>query len=214
MGRAGCVPRGRRGDNADIVSDDSANLSLAAAGEASQPLPAHAVFEILVRQHADMLTAFLRTHVGRDDAAVDDLFQQAMLVAWRRLGDYDRSRPFAAWLRGIAHMLILEHARKRAARPACTDPAVLAELDLRFADVDRLPGDSYSDKLAALRACMERLPEAMREAVDLVYARGLLIASAAESVGATEEGMKKRVQRARQLLARCLLAGTDPAASP
>jgi len=47
-----------------------------------------------------MLTVFLRSRVN-DEAAVDDLFQETMLVAWKRLDDCDLSRPFGPWLRGL-----------------------------------------------------------------------------------------------------------------
>ena len=57
------------------------------------------VFAILVREHADRLLAYLRATVPA--SSVDDLFQETVLVAWRRLPDYDRARPFGAWLRGI-----------------------------------------------------------------------------------------------------------------
>src|SRR5207244_4127634 len=108
------------------------------------PRDAREVFEILVREHTDMLTAFLRTLLGRDPA-VDDLFQETMLVAWRRLKDYDRSRPFAPWLRGIAQVLVLEHARKAGAarsRVMTTDPHILAEIDRRFDILARSHGDT------------------------------------------------------------------------
>lgn len=164
------------------------------------------VFEILAREHADMLTAYLRSLIGADPI-VDDLFQQSMLVAWRRLGDYDRARPFGPWLRGIAQRLVLEHHRKGKTRPATTDPSVLAELDARFDQVNRVPGDTFRQRADRLVECMAKLPEAMRQALDLVYARGLLIIAAAQSMGASEEATKKRVQRGRQLLARCITSG-------
>lgn len=168
------------------------------------------VFEILVREHADMLTAYLRSLTG-PRAAVDDLFQQAMLVAWRRLKDYDRSRPFGPWLRGIAQRLVLEHHRKGRAAAICLDPVVLAELDVRFERVAALPGDTFRERAERMTSCLEKLPEAMRRAIDLVYARGLLISAAAESLGASEEAVKKRVQRGRQLLAECILSQEKPA---
>lgn len=170
-------------------------------------LDAKGVFEILVREHTDMLTAYLRSLLGADPS-VDDLFQQSMLVAWRRLGDYDRSRPFGPWLRGIAQRLVLEHHRKRLARPMTTDPLVLIELDARFDQLSKLSGDTFRERVERLRDCLNKLPDAMRHAIELVYARGLLIAAAAESLGAGEEAVKKRVQRGRQLLAECLLSGT------
>ena len=46
------------------------------------------VFEILARENADMLVAYLRSLVRSADA-VDDLFQEVMLTAWKRLDDYD-----------------------------------------------------------------------------------------------------------------------------
>lgn len=163
------------------------------------------VFEILVREHADMLTAFLRSLLLRT-SSVDDVFQETMLVAWRRLDDYDRSRPFGPWLRGIAANLVLEHRRKNARAALACDPGVLEGLDRRFESLARAPGDSFRDRVERLRICMGRLPERLREVVELVYSRGLLLREVAESLGAEEEAVKKRVQRARLALEQCLQA--------
>ena len=48
-------------------------------------------FEILVRENSRMLTVFLSTRI-REQAVIDDLFQETMLVAWKRLPDYDLDR--------------------------------------------------------------------------------------------------------------------------
>ncbi len=45
---------------------------------------AQLAFEILARENSRMLTAYLRTLVA-DEAVIDDLFQEAMIVAWREL---------------------------------------------------------------------------------------------------------------------------------
>lgn len=172
----------------------------------SRAIEARAVFEILVREHADMLGAYLRTLVG-SDSSFDDLFQETMLVAWRRLPDYDRSRPFAPWLRGIAQVLVLEHGRKKRARPITADPDVLMEIDRRFDLLGRSSGDTFREKAERVWGCVGRLPEAMREAIHLVYVRGVQIGAAAESLNVGREAFGKRVQRARQLLAECLGVG-------
>ena len=164
------------------------------------------VFEILARENTDMLTAYLRSLIGADPS-VDDLFQQSMLVAWRRLADYDRKRPFGPWLRGIAQRLVLEHRRRAAGRPRVIDPLVLVELDRRFDALAAQPGDTFRERAERLHSCLAKLPDAMRHAIEMIYARGLLIAAAATALGSSEEAVKKRVQRARQLLAECILAG-------
>lgn len=172
------------------------------AGDGDVPA-AQAVFEILVREHADMLAAYLRSLV-RDPGAADDLFQEAMLVAWRRLGDFDRSRPFAPWLRGIAAKLVLAHQRNARTRPFSMDSEFLDGLERRYAASERLPGDTFRERAAAIGDCAAALPDVMREALDLAYSRGLLLAQIAQAVGASEETIKKRVQRARQAIADCL----------
>jgi len=166
------------------------------------------VFEILVRQHADMLTAYLRSLLGADPT-VDDLFQRSMLVAWRRLPDYDRTKPFGPWLRGIASRLVMEHHRQRRGRAMTTDPAVLEALDQRYESLSCAAsgGDTFRDRAERLLGCLPKLPEAMRQAIELVYARGMLMGAVAVALDATEEAIKKRVQRARQLLAECLNRG-------
>ncbi|NOG53062.1 MAG: sigma-70 family RNA polymerase sigma factor [Planctomycetes bacterium] len=163
------------------------------------------VFEILVREHADMLTAYLHSLVSEHNA-VDDLFQETMLVAWRRLGDFDRSRPFGPWLRGIAAKVAMQHYRQSAPARAgqVLDPAMLDALNDQHDRLGARTSESFRARLDQLLDCLQRLPERMRETIELVYARGLLVRQVSESVQASEEAVKKRLQRGRTLLAECL----------
>lgn len=161
------------------------------------------VFEILAREHADMLVSFLRSLVIGADA-VEDLFQETMLVAWRRLADYDRTQPFGPWLRGIATKLVLQHRRRSVRACMNCEPQVLAALEEEYRKFERQPADSFREKVDRLAGCLERLPSLLRDAVEMVYGRGLSLSALAAAVEATEEAVKKRVQRARQFLARCV----------
>lgn len=161
------------------------------------------VFEILVREHADMLAAYLRSILWTP-SEVDDLFQETMLIAWRRLPECDRSQLFGPWLRGIAQKLVLEHHRRGKARAASVDPGTLTELDLRYDQLSHTPGDTFRARAERIITCMGRLPEPMRAAIEMVYIRDMLMAAAASALDATEEAVKKRVQRARQLLSECV----------
>ena len=57
-----------------------------------------------------MLTTYLRA-AGCDDALLDDIWQESMLVAWRKLDEFDRSKPFGPWLRGIAARTLMASRR-------------------------------------------------------------------------------------------------------
>lgn len=169
----------------------------------ARPSDSLALFEILVRENADSLTAFLRSSV-RDEASADDLFQETMLIAWRKIGEYDRNRPFGAWLRGIAKRLVLAHWRKSARVMPLSNERVLDYLDRRVAQVDRQPGDTLDEKIAALRECIERLTPLYREPIELHYRQRGTTEWIAAQLATTKDAVQKRLQRARVQLAECL----------
>lgn len=173
------------------------------AGQVSRPIEPLALFEILVRENADSLTAFLRASVY-DGHAADDLFQETMLIAWRKIGEYDRSRPFGAWLRGIAKRLVLAHCRKAARETAVADEQILEHLDLRMGQVDRQSGDTLDEKIAALKDCIEHLAPLYREPVELHYRQNRTSEWIAEHLTTTKDAVQKQLQRARTQLADCL----------
>jgi RNA polymerase sigma-70 factor len=166
-------------------------------------MDAPALFEILIREHAGMLTAYLRAAV-RDEAVVDDLFQETFLTAWRRLDDYDRSRPFGPWLRGIAAKNLLAWRRQQRRGFILCEEQILEHLDRRCEAIHELPGDTWEAKLAGLQGCIDDLPERYREPIRLRYLEEVQPEALAERLGVEQETIKKRLQRARARLLDCL----------
>jgi RNA polymerase sigma-70 factor (ECF subfamily) len=163
------------------------------------------VFEILVRENADMLWAFLMS-VVRDRAVAEDLFQETYLTAWKNLERYDSTLPFGPWLRGIAGKLVLAHRRKsaRSAVSYCDEEA-LTLLEAHFRRLSGTRADTWDDKLEALRKCMARLAEPQRQVIELYYRDGLDCAAIADRLGQGLESIKKRLQRARAQLTECIM---------
>ena len=168
-------------------------------------MDARDVFEILVREHADLLLAFIRSTV-RDPALADDIFQETLLTAWRRLPDYDKTRPFGPWLRGIAGNVILVALRQYKRAASICDQELLDHLDARCEELARLArGDTLDEKLDALRDCVTSLPEPYRQAIESrMQADEDSSESLAKRLGVNLETLKKRLQRARSRLLECL----------
>ena len=164
---------------------------------------AEGLFDILVRQHAEMLNAFIHTFAF-EKSTVDDVFQETIITAWKRIDEFDRSRPFGPWLRGIARNHILSSARKNRRYRTHLTELMQQRIALQFDKVDQTAGDSFSQRISELHDCIARLKEDAHEAIDLVYVRGLDAAAAAKALGTTDETFRKRLYRARLALAECL----------
>jgi RNA polymerase sigma-70 factor len=174
------------------------------ADMATQPeIEAEAVFEILVRENADMLMTYLRA-VAKNSAVVDDIFQETMLTAWRKLDAYDRSLPFGPWLRGIAGRLVMAHYRKAKRNFMVCDDGVLEYLDEQVHHISQGRGDTWDEKVAALHECIEALPEIQKQAIGLRYMQNEAPNEIAERLELSPEAVKKRLQRARGQLSDCL----------
>ena len=169
------------------------------------------------RRQIEQLPDNLVIHVWSsvyDRALAEDLFQETLLVAWRRLGDFDRRRPFGPWLRGIAGRLVLDAGKRRARGPVVDDERVLQLIDRRCSVLHRARGDDFEDRLASLELCLEQLPERMRSAVDLRYGEDARGDELARRLTTTAANARKLLQRARARLADCLerrLGGWSPA---
>ena len=161
------------------------------------------LFNILVRQHAEMLTAYIYS-IAFDRTTVDDVFQETIITAWKRLDSFDHERPFGPWLRGIARNHILSTARTNRRYRAHLTELQQIRIDEQLDRVDQSAGDSFADRLTALRDCLTRLHTDAQEAVDLVYVRGMEPSVAAKAIGASDETFRKRLYRARLSLAECL----------
>lgn len=156
-----------------------------------------------VRENYQMVLSFCTTLLGRRDEA-EDLAQEVFLVAWRKRSEFDTRLPPGPWLRGIARNLARNIAR-RASPVAFVDDATLQWLEEVYRRIESRPGDRWGDKLDALNTCMAELDEADRLALSLRYREQCSYEEIAARLKTSLQSVKKRLYRARQRLADCVL---------
>lgn len=164
--------------------------------------PAHKLFEALVRQHHRCLLAYGRVLAGGDGSRAEELVQDALVIAFRRLDDYDPSRDFGAWVRGIVRNL---HRQKQAVRVHLTVNGLeIPDQVLEQAVMDLEEHQGPSPVLAALRQCLEGLGELLSGTVRMHYFQKMSVSAVAAQTQASEDAIKKRLQRAREMLFACI----------
>lgn len=133
---------------------------------------------------------------------VDDLAQEAFLVAYRKIKDFDSSKAFGPWIRSIAFYLLKNYWRKH--KPDAVGGS--AELQIL---IDEEIGLQYSEKneadsLAALKICTKKLDEGLQNIVKLHYHDGLSVGDLTEKLGVKHSAMTMRLHRMRDQLRRCI----------
>src|SRR5262249_22114284 len=117
----------------------------------------------LVEAHQVGLWRYLR-YLGCDPATADDLCQETFLAVLRTpFADYDPAAT-ARYLRTVARNLVRKQARRDARGPTREDLDRVEDVWERNAAADG--GDAYVD---AVRACLARLDDAQRRALELRY---------------------------------------------
>jgi len=145
------------------------------------------------------LTGFVTLHV-QDYAMVDDIVQEVATQATENFDQYDPSRPFGAWLIGIARMRIAEAYRKKGRSPVVFSNDVLASITQAFIDAQ----PESSDRLEALRECMSKLSDRHRRVIDLRYSRQKSSDQIADQVGTSPEAIDSMLYRVRLALRDCI----------
>lgn len=161
------------------------------------------LFEVLAREHSALLIVFLRA-AGCPTDIIDDVWQETMIVAWRRIEDYDSNRPFGLWLRGIASRVLLAQRRRSSRAVLIGDEDALEHLSQQVNRYHQLAGDTLEQKLSALRDCVSRLPEHERVCIEMRFQQDLMPASISQSTGQAIETIKKRLVRAKSRLLECI----------
>lgn len=142
-----------------------------------------------------MLRRYCRRLAG-DDA--DDVAQDALLAAWRALGQWRGDGSFAGWLRQIATRRFLDRCRRGGgARFTALEAA------------DALTGNDDIDRRLAVDRALGALPPRERAAALLVFGEGHTHVEAAAAMALPLGTLKSILARARAALIP-LLEGEAP----
>jgi len=165
-----------------------------------------AAFAQIVRLHQAAVRVYIAFRVHRPDW-VEDLAQDVFLAAHRRLGSFRGEAPLGRWLLGVARKRVLEFLRnelRRESRKERSLPAMLHAWRAAMAEEEADGPAEREAELAALKACLERLPAPGSELVAQHYFQDRSLASIAEAQGRNESAVRMALLRARQALRDCV----------
>lgn len=151
----------------------------------------------LVQGNAGWLRGWFRGRV-RDPHLVDDLCQETFLRALRGFSRLKDPSRFSAWLYRTAENLLRDHFRRKKRRG---DTVVYTD-QLEAEDREPTPESRLSNReeAEALLERIEALPGRYREPLLLRHAEELSYAEIGALLGLSENSVRVRIFRARQML--------------
>jgi RNA polymerase sigma-70 factor (ECF subfamily) len=163
------------------------------------------------RQLLRQITPYVRSlamRLCRDRSDAEDAVQDVLLTVHAIRHTYDPSRPFGPWLAAIAYRRIVDWLRRRGrtrSRETAMEPRHETFPALRT-NIDEAGSDRR-----ALRAAVEGLPPAQRQAIELLKLQEMSLKEAAAVSGISIASLKVATHRALKSLRRILAGRSEDA---
>jgi RNA polymerase sigma-70 factor (ECF subfamily) len=175
----------------DEITDETPLIRAAQRGDL-------AAFGMLVERHHANVRACLAVRMNSVHDA-EDLAQEAFLIAFRKLPGIDPTMSLGPWLRGIAMNLLANYRRKFRATPIGANEELQTLIDSRIE-----PSEHESERMSALRECLETLDGPSRALVSARYADGATLDELASQTKRKTSAVSMQLHRLRALLAECI----------
>jgi RNA polymerase sigma-70 factor (ECF subfamily) len=167
----------------------------------------NALSDLIVRYQNRLYRYLLR--IVRQPAEAEDLFQQTWLKVVEKIGAFDASRNFDAWLFTLAHNLAIDHLRR--VRPRSLDePSANSRRGETVADRmpsrDDTPLDQAlaAERRTAISDAMSGLPMIYREVLTLRFEEEMKIEDIAQVTAVPVSTAKSRLRRSLEQLREAL----------
>ena len=161
------------------------------------------IFEVLAKQHEPMLMAYLHSLVA-DHKLAEDIAQQTLLIAYRKINTLREPAAFPAWLRGIARLEALAGMR-RLRREFPVEPELLQQMDEIYRQFEEeQPANTWEERFHLVEDCYDRLPESLQTVCRLHYFENCKAWQIAEKLAINLNAVLKRLERARVAIRDCV----------
>jgi RNA polymerase sigma factor (sigma-70 family) len=171
------------------INDDAQLVELSRSGNRD-------AFARIVERYQSLVCALTYSASGNVQAS-EDLAQVTFITAWCQLKQLREPAKLKAWLCRIARNVATDSHRQQQRTPT----ANAGELDESLA-TQETPRDHVisAEEQAILWRVLEGLPETYREPLVLFYRQGQSVSEVAEVMELSEDAVKQRLSRGRELL--------------
>ena len=150
-----------------------------------------------------MLLAYVLSFVA-DHKLAEDVAQQTLLIAYRKIDTLKDPAAFPAWLRGIARLEAFAAMRRRG-RELPVAPEILQQMDEAYRQFEeQYPAETWEERFGLVEQCYKRLPDTLQTVCRLHYFEDHKAWEIAEILTINLNAVLKRLERARIAIRDCV----------
>ena len=163
---------------------------------------AFAVQKLFVR-HSSAIRSFILSLVP-DFELADDILQDVFVVVTEKASSFETGTNFVAWARKIARHKIMNAQQRFRGRARVLSPGTLEAL------CEQMPPEEDSDRIEALRDCIEKLAPRAEQVTRMRYHEHCKPSEIAEKMGWSAPAVYVALSRARTFLRHCIEQAVRP----
>jgi RNA polymerase sigma-70 factor (ECF subfamily) len=156
------------------------------------------VFEAMYKNYRPKLTSFIRGIVPNEQA-VDEVFDDVMMVVWKKIKDFEGRSKLSTWVYGIAYRRALKERGKHKDE-VTTDE--MPEPEANTIEAEK-PFEAIRVK-TRIQAALSNLPADQGSVVRLAYFEGMNYRDIGMVLDCPEDTVKTRMFHARRKLKKAL----------
>lgn len=153
----------------------------------------------LFTRHEQALALFIRSMLP-DLNDVEEVLQRTNIVVWKKIDRFDPKLSFRSWAFGIARLEALKYLDERRRDRVRFSHELVATL----ADEAVQMESRLEERRAALRHCVNKLPDRDASLIKDIYERGLTVPDTAERTGRKPTNIYRSLRRIRDVLFECI----------
>lgn len=177
------------------------NSKQSPANQSERPVVS-ASFMGLYEADKNRLYAYIYAFV-LNDAAADDIFQEASLTLWREFHRFELGTSFSKWANGIAFNRIRSYKRQQNRYHLDLDESLLEQFYQNKHNNQRLE-EKQENKWSYLQSCTAQLPTNLKQIYRSFYVDNCKAKEIAEQTGRSIHGVRKSVHALRKKLFDCI----------
>jgi RNA polymerase sigma factor (sigma-70 family) len=156
-------------------------------------------FEAIVKKYQSFICAITFSATG-DLEKSEELAQQTFVSAWKDLCKLKDHAKFQSWLAAIARNIIKNSFRSQARDPIAKAAPIDRIEDSQTADSGPVESAINKEQQAVVRLALKQIPQMYREPLVLFYRQQQSVKQVAQQLELSEDTVKQRLSRGRNLL--------------